>query len=300
MKILITGGTGFIGKTLCKTLLKKGHRLTVLSRKPEKVPSLCGETVEAIDNLDKLDAEASFDAIINLAGEGIADARWTPTRKQILLDSRIKTTGQLIRFIERAKKKPLVLVSGSAVGFYGDKGNTALDESSLPYDDFSHRLCAEWEETASMAEAYDVRVCIVRTGLVIGNNGGFIKRMLLPFQLGLGGRLGDGGQWMSWIHRSDYIKMVELLLNSPTLQGTFNATAPNPVTNSEFTQCLAKTLNRPAFLPVPAFVLKILLGELAELLLGGQRVFPKRIQDAGFEFTFETLDQALQDVLNNH
>ena len=297
MKILITGGTGFIGGTLCNKLQKNGHHLTVLSRRPEQVPSLCGETVAAVNDLDKLDAEMPFDAIINLAGEGIAEARWTPKRKQILLDSRIKTTGQLIRFIEKAKKKPEVLISGSAIGFYGDKGNAALDENSLPYDDFSHRLCAKWEETACEAETYGVRVCIVRTGLVIGKKGGFLKRMLLPFQLGLGGRLGDGGQWMSWIHRDDYIKILELLLNSPTLQGTFNATAPNPVTNDQFTRCLAKTLHRPAFIPVPAFVLNILLGELAELLLGGQRVFPKRIKDAGFEFTFETLEQALQDVL---
>lgn len=297
MNILITGGTGFIGKTLCKTLQEKEHQLTVLSRRPEKVTSLCGEAVEAIDNLDKLDAEASFDAIINLAGEGIADARWTVKRKQILRDSRVKTTEQLVSFIERAKKKPDVLVSGSAVGFYGDKGNAALDENSLPYDDFSHRLCAEWEETAKNAETFGVRVCIVRTGLVIGRNGGFLKRMLPPFRLGLGGRLGDGRQWMSWIHRDDFIKIVELFLNSPTLQGVFNGTAPNPVTNDEFSRCLAKALNRPAFLPVPAFVLKMLLGELAELLLGGQRAFPKRILDAGFQFKFETLEQALQDVL---
>lgn len=297
MNILLTGGTGFIGKALCKSLLNHDHRLTVLSRRPEKVPSLCGEAVEAIDNLDKLDAEASFDAIINLAGEGIADARWTAKRKQILKDSRIKTTEQLVSFIDRAKKKPDVLVSGSAVGFYGDKGNVALDENSLPYDDFSHRLCAEWEETAKNAEAYGVRVCILRTGLVIGNDGGFLKRMLPPFKFGLGGRLGDGRQWMSWIHRNDLIKMVEQLIDSPTLLGVFNGTAPNPVTNDEFTQCLAKTLNRPAFLPVPAFALKILLGELAELLLGGQRAFPKRIQDAGFQFTFENLEDALKDVL---
>ncbi len=297
MNILLTGGTGFIGKALCKSLLEKNHQLTVLSRRPEKVHSLCGDAVEAIDNLDKLDAEASFDAIINLAGEGIADARWTTKRKQILKDSRIKTTEQLVSFIDRANNKPDVLVSGSAVGFYGDKGNVALDENSLPYDDFSHRLCAEWEEAANNAEAYGVRVCILRTGLVIGNDGGFLKRMLPPFKFGLGGRLGDGSQWMSWIHRDDLIKMMELLIDSPTLLGVFNGTAPNPVTNDEFTRCLAKTLNRPAFLPAPAFALKILLGELAELLLGGQRAFPKRIQDAGFQFTFENLEDALRDVL---
>lgn len=297
MKILITGGTGFIGKKLCHFLLDKKHELTVLSRNPEKVSVLCGETVKAISNIDQLTASDSFGAIINLAGEGIADARWTAARKQILLDSRVNTTKQLVKFIERADKKPEVFISGSAIGFYGNRGSLVLTEDSEPHEEFSHELCSKWEAAAQEAEKMGVRVCIVRTGLVIGDDGGFLKRMLPPFKFGLGGRIGDGQQWMSWVHRTDYIAIIDKLLETTVLQGIFNGTAPEPVTNAEFSKTLGKVLNRPVFLPVPAFVLKILLGEMSELLLGGQRVIPKRLDDAGFKFTCRTLEQALNDVL---
>lgn len=297
MKILITGGTGFIGKQLCRFLLDKNHTLTVLSRNPIKVPLLCGESVQAIDKIDQLTSSDSFDAIINLAGEGIADARWTETRKQILLDSRINTTKQLIAYIERADKKPEVLISGSAVGYYGNQGSEILNEKSTPREEFSHQLCAEWEAAALKAEKISVRVCIIRTGLVIGNDGGFLQRLLLPFKLGLGGPMSDGKQWMSWIHRTDFIAIIDTLLELKILQGIFNGTSPEPVTNAEFSQTLGKVLNRPAFLPVPAFVLKILLGEMAELLLGGQRVLPVQIEKTGFKFQFKTLEQALSDVV---
>ena len=297
MKILVTGGTGFIGKTLCGFLLDKNHQLTVLSRRPNQVASLCGESVQAIHKLDQLTSSDTYDAIINLAGEGVADARWNAARKQVLLDSRINTTRQLIAFIESADKKPEVLISGSAVGFYGNRGDRKVNEESLGYVEFSHQLCAEWEVCALEAENWGVRVCIIRTGLVIGDDGGFLKRMLLPFKLGLGGRLGDGKQWMSWIHRTDYIDILDKLLEIRVLHGAFNATAPEPVTNTEFSQTLARVLNRPAILPVPAFILKILLGEMSGLLLGGQRVLPEHIEKAGFEFKFKTLEQALSDVL---
>lgn len=297
MKILITGGTGFIGKKLCHFLQDKKHELTVLSRKPEKVHSLCGNSVQAISNIDQLKTSDSFDAIINLAGEGIADARWTESRKQILLDSRINTTKQLVSYIERAKKKPEVLISGSAIGYYGNRGSIKLNEESHPHEEFAHELCEKWEAAALVAEKSGVRVCIIRTGLVIGKDGGFLKRMLLPFKFGLGGPLGDGNQWMSWIHLTDFIAIIDKLLESVVLQGVFNATAPEPVTNTEFTQTLGKVLYRPAFLPVPAFILKILLGEMSELLLGSQRVLPVRLNKAGFEFKFKTLEQALKDVL---
>jgi len=297
MKILVTGGTGFIGKTLCGFLLDKNHQLTVLSRRPNQVASLCGESVQAIHKLDQLTSSDTYDAIINLAGEGVADARWNAARKQVLLDSRINTTRQLIAFIESADKKPEVLISGSAVGFYGNRGDIKVNEESLGHVEFAHQLCAEWEVAALEAEKSGVRVCIIRTGLVIGDNGGFLKRMLLPFKLGLGGRLGDGQQWMSWIHRNDYIAILDKLLEIRVLHGVFNATAPEPVTNAEFSQTLGRVLNRPAFLPVPAIVLKMLLGEMSELLLGGQRVLPEHIEKAGFEFKFKTLEQALTDVL---
>lgn len=297
MNILITGGTGFIGRELCKFLLDGKHQLTVLSRKPESVATLCGTNVKAISKLADLSKKDKFDAIINLAGEGIADSRWSTSRKQILLDSRVKVTEQLIAFIDRADKKPAVLISGSAVGYYGNQGATALDESSAFNNDFSHSLCAKWEAAAEQAKAYGVRVGIIRTGLVVGAKGGFLKKMLLPFKLGLGGRIGDGSQWMSWIHMHDYIRILQLLLESDKLEGIFNATAPNPVSNDQFSHCLAKVLNRPAFLPVPAFALKLLLGEMSELLLGGQQVLPKRLLQENFKFEFTTLEQALQDVL---
>jgi uncharacterized protein len=298
MKILMTGGTGFIGKALCRKLLQNEHELTIFSRRPESVPQLCGHTTRPIGSLDDLTTKEHFDAIINLAGEGIADARWTPARKKQLLDSRIKTTQKLITYINRVSYKPEVLISGSAVGFYGNQEDHELNEYSAAHDDFAHRLCAQWEAAAAAAEAHGIRVCILRTGLVIGDDGGFLKRMLPVFKLGMGGTLGNGKQWMPWIHRDDFIAIIELLLNAQQLKGVFNATAPNPVTNAEFTHCLANVLKRPAFLPVPAIVLKILLGEMAELLLGGQKALPHRLQQEHFSFKFTTLEQALKDVLS--
>ncbi len=297
MKIFITGGTGFIGKKLCHFLLDNNHHLTVLTRTPEKVSTLCGESVESIQNIEQLNASDSFDAIINLAGEGILDARWSEIRKQQLLNSRIDTTKQLIAYIKRAHSKPKVLISGSAVGYYGNRGSIKLNEQSQPHHDFSHELCALWESAAFEAEKFGVRTCIVRTGLVIGNDGGFLKRMLPSFKLCLGGPMGDGNQWMSWIHRADFIAIIERLLKSTSLHGIYNATAPEPATNAEFSKTLGQVLNRPAFIRIPAFVLKILLGEMAELLLGGQRVLPERLEQAGFEFKFKTLKQALSDVI---
>lgn len=297
MKVLITGGTGFIGRKLCEVLLGGGHNLTVLSRHPETVAERCGKQVKAIGQLSALTADNAFDGVINLAGEPIADARWTDARKRQLWDSRVGVTEQLVDAIARAKVKPSVLVNGSAVGFYGDRGDVVLDERSDYSDEFSHRLCAAWEQAALRASEQGVRVCILRTGLVIGRNGGFLQRMLWPFKLGLGGRIGDGKQWMSWVHRADLIAMIQRLLDSPELSGVFNGTAPQPVTNEAFTRCLGKVLQRPAVIPVPAFVLKAALGELSGLLLGGQRVVPRRFLEAGFEFKYKTLEHALSDVL---
>lgn len=297
MKILITGGTGFIGAALCHALTADGHELTVLSRVPDKVPQLCGSAAQALGHLQELSAARHFDAIINLAGEGIAATRWTPQRKQLLKVSRIGITQQLLRYIERAEDKPEVLISGSAVGFYGDQGQNLVNEATPPHDEFAHQLCAEWESSAQQAENYGVRVCIIRTGLVIGSGGGFLQRLLPPFKWGLGGRLGDGTQWMPWIHRDDYLAIVRLLLTSPTLTGVFNGTAPNPVTNAEFTDCLAKVLHRPALVPVPAFALRLLLGEMAALLLGGQRAIPERLLQTKFTFQYPSLEAALRSVV---
>ena len=297
MRILLTGGTGFLCKALVTALLNAGHQLTIHSRKPQRVSQLFGAEVEPWATLDSWTPIHYFDAVINLAGEHIIGRRWTEQRKQILRNSRIALTHRLVEAMARAEQTPTVLISGSAIGVYGDRGNTVLNEGSTGQDGFSQQLCSEWESAAKSAEKLGVRVCLLRTGLVIGKHGGFLEKMLLPFKLGLGGPIGDGRQWMSWIHIAYHVAMTLYLLEAPHLAGAFNATAPEPVTNAEFVRCLAMVLNRPAVLPVPAWLIKLGAGEMSELLLGSQRVLPRRIQAEGFRFGFETLEPALRDVL---
>lgn len=298
MHILVTGGSGFIGRVLCQRLLEQGHQLTLLSRSPAKTQALFGQAVGVIGNLQQLPLESRFQAVINLAGEPIMDARWTAQRKQALLDSRVGITRQLLDFMAKAEQKPKVLLSGSAIGWYGDQGDMPLNETfACDARDFGQELCRQWEQTALQAQSLGVRVCLLRTGLVVGKDGGFLARMLPLFRLGLGGRIGHGKQWMSWIHRDDHIAIMCKLLDDASLSGAFNLTAPQPATNAEFTQTLAAALQRPALLPVPAGLLKLALGEMAELLLGGQRVLPERIEKAGYRFKFPSLDAALRDVL---
>jgi hypothetical protein len=194
--------------------------------------------------------------------------------------------------------KPELLISGSAIGYYGDQSDTVLTEQSTPYEDFSQQLCADWEAAAKQAEQFGVRVCLIRTGLVVANGGGFLQRMLLPFRLGLGGRLGDGRQWMSWIHRQDWINIARTMIADSTMQGAYNATAPTPVTNTDFTRILAQCLKRPALLPVPTWLLKILLGEMSQLVLGSQRVLPERLSAQGFKFQYDDLAAALNEALS--
>ncbi|MFZ4700834.1 MAG: TIGR01777 family oxidoreductase [Candidatus Methylumidiphilus sp.] len=297
MDILITGGTCSIGRVLCRTLKEKGHGLTVLSRRPEKVKAICGEGIAALSSLADLPASARFDAVINLAGEAVIGPYWTATRKKILWDSRVTLTEQLVDFISRAEIKPQVLINTSAVGFYGNGGDDVIDEDSPGAGGFAHTLCDGWEKAASRVEEYGVRLCIVRFGLVLMSHGGMLKSMLPSFRFGLGARIGDGRQWMPWIHCADLIAMIELLLENPELSGVFNGVSPNPVTNREFTAGLAKALNRPAFFFVPAFLLKAAMGEMGLLLLEGQRAIPKRLQKAGFEFRYPDLDHALTDII---
>ncbi len=297
MKILITGGSGFIGKALCEYLLSQNHQLTIVSRTPKKIPPLFSKNVSSIESITSLKPTDHFDAIINLAGEPIADKRWSLKRKKILLSSRIGITRQIIDYIANAEIKPKTLISASAIGFYGNQADQTLNETSEFKDDFAHQLCAEWEHTANQANKLGLRVCILRIGLVIGKDGGFLSRMILPFKLGLGGRLGNGQQWMSWIHRDDLIKMIIHLLNNQELSGVFNGTAPQPVTNNEFTKTLASSLNRFAFMHIPSIILKTGLGEMSRLLLGGQRVIPKRFIDNNFKFKYTELKIALKAVL---
>jgi len=295
--ILITGGTGLIGQQLCKSLSGQGHALTVLSRNPDSVSAKCGANVKAMASLAEWQPDRSFDAIINLAGEPIVDARWTEQRKQVLWDSRITLTETLVQRIAAAQTKPLVLLSGSAVGYYGDRGDAVLDETAPAGTDFPAQLCKAWEDAALAAEASGVRVCLLRTGLVLSRRGGLLGRMLLPFRLGLGARLGNGKQWMSWIHIDDYVAILLELLRDEQASGPYNMTAPHPATNREFTATLARALHRPAPFLMPSWLLKSVMGERACLLLEGQKVLPQKIESAGYRFAFAKLPDALQDLL---
>ena len=297
MRILMTGGTGLIGRRLCKALLAEGYELTVFSRNPALVSVKCGAGVHAWASLAEWHPALSFDAIINLAGEPIIDKRWTAQRKQVLWDSRVTLTEELVRRIAAAERKPQVLLSGSAVGYYGNGGDLMLDETSAAGEGYAAELCKAWEEAARVAESIGVRVCLLRTAPVLSNDGGMLARMLPPFKLGLGARLGDGKQWMSWVHIEDYAAMVLRLLRDEQTHGPYNMAAPNPVTNAEFTATLAAALHRPAFFAAPVPLLKLAMGESASLLLEGQRVLPKKMEAVHYRFTFPTLAEALRDLV---
>ena len=295
MHILLTGGTGLIGRQLCRHWLAQGHRLTVLSRHPEHVARLCGDHVLGVGSLQEV--IGPVDAVINLAGAPIADRPWTHKRKALLWSSRISFTETLLTWLQGLEQKPAVLISGSAVGWYGDGGERELTEASGPVqDDFPSQLCIAWEETAQRAETLGIRVVLVRTGLVLAAEGGFLSRLLLPFKLALGGPIGNGRQWMPWVHIKDQIGLIDFLLNKPDASGPYNACAPHPVRNREFAKTLGQVLHRPAFMPMPAFALKVGLGELSGLLLGGQKALPERLQAAGFTFQFTELRAALDDL----
>ncbi len=292
MKVLITGGTGFVGSALSHKLVERGDELTVLTRNVATAQRRVGVPITPVESAVDADL-ATTDAVVNLAGLPIADRRWTVKRKQALYASRVDLTNQLIDALAEQKHRPKVLVSASAIGYYGDGGDRVLDERSRPHPEFSHELCAAWEAAAMRAEGLGIRVCIIRIGLVMGPNGGMLKRLLPVFKLGAGGRLGSGQQWMSWVSLQDLVRAIEYLLDHDTLQGVFNATAPNPVRNNEFTDELAQVLKRPSVLPVPAPILTLALGEMSQLMLTGQRVIPQRLQRAGFEFSHSTLREAL-------
>lgn len=298
MHILLTGGTGLIGTHVCRHWLSHGHELTVWSRHPERVPGLCGAGVRGIATLKALQGEP-VDAVINLAGAPIAQRPWTRRRREVLWASRITLTEQLLAWLALQPQRPRVLISGSAVGWYGDGGERQLDEEASPAkEDFASRLCTAWEETALRAEALGVRVVLLRTGLVLSADGGMLAQLLKPFRLGLGGPIGNGRQWMPWVHIADHIASIDFLLNNEAASGPYNACAPHPVRNREFAKQLGRALHRPAVVPLPAFVLKAGLGEMAGLLLGGQRAVPVKLQRAGFTFGFQALPSALDDLLH--
>lgn len=295
-RILVTGGTGFIGQKLCPALLSKGYALTVLSRQSQdQVQALCGR-VDTLSDLSDLKGHSGFGAVINLAGEGIADKRWSESRKQTLLDSRVGLTRTLADVVKSWETPPDVLISGSAVGFYGDQGSKTVVEDTAPVDEFTHRMCRDWEAEALAMDSDSTRVCLSRTGIVVGPGGGFLKRMLLPFKMGLGGRIGSGQQFMPWIHRDDVVSALIWMLETPEANGAYNVVSPNPVTNRQFTAELASVLHRPAVFPVPASVLKVTLGEMAGLLLTGQKALPKKLTDEGYSFRYKDLKSALEEA----
>ncbi|MCQ4324077.1 TIGR01777 family protein [Stutzerimonas stutzeri] len=298
MNILLTGGTGLIGRALCRRWIAEGHRLWVWSRAPERVAQVCGPQVQGVGELQQI-TTVPLDAVINLAGAPIADRPWTKARKTLLWDSRVKLTEHLLEWFARREQRPALLISGSAMGWYGDAGEHRLTEADpVVTSDFASQLCNAWEERASEATALGMRVVLVRTALVLARDGGFLQRLLPLFRLGLGGRLGTGRQWMSWVHIEDQIGLIDFLLHHPGASGPYNACAPAPVRNADFARSLAHCLHRPLLLPVPAVVMKATLGELAGLLLGGQHGQPARLQDEGFRFRFGDLDAALADLLD--
>jgi uncharacterized protein (TIGR01777 family) len=291
---LITGGSGFIGSALSRSLVADGQRVTVLTRNIARArPRLPG----GVALTERLDAAGDVDAVVNLAGENLAAGRWTPAHKREFVDSRIGMTRHLIDWMASLKQRPRVLVSGSAIGWYGPRGDEQLTEDAKPGDDFSAQLCHDWEGAAREADELGVRVCLLRTGIVLDNGGGALKQMLLPFRLGLGGPMGDGRQWMSWVARADIVALVRRLVDNAGARGAYNGTAPAPVTNAEFARTLGAALHRPALLPTPAFALKILFGEMADILLTGQRVFPRRATAEGFEFKYPDLTSTLAAIL---
>lgn len=296
MRVLVTGGSGFIGQALCESLVREGHQVAVLSRSPIQVARLLPKTVNLQPTLAGF-FDFAPEAIVNLAGEPIANARWTEARKNKLLASRIQTTEHVVAFIQSLPQKPRVLISASAMGYYGDRGDEEITEESSGAGGFSHELCARWEAAALEAESQVERVCLMRIGLVLDQPGGLLDRMVLPFKLGIGGRFGSGEQYMPWIHRQDMVRIIEFLLASDDARGIYNASAPNPVSNQVFSQTLAEVLHRPCFFPVPASVLKLAFGEMAELMLEGVRMMPKRLLEAGFDFNHPRLKEALLAIL---
>ncbi len=290
MKILITGGTGFIGSSLVEELSLSGYELIVLSR--DKHENKNGISFIQWESESLKEAVSKADIVINLAGEPIANKRWTGEQKKLIYDSRVAATRLLVRAINSSANKPKKLISASAIGFYGNRYDEIVTESSSCGVGFLADTCKDWEEEANKAET---NVLILRTGLVLGS-GGALKKMLMPFKMFIGGPLGPGSQYMSWIHLHDMIQLIKFLVENKDVTGIINATSPNPVTNKEFSNVLGSILTRPSFMTAPAFALKLLLGEMASLLLEGQKVLPERALQYGYKFKYSELEGALRSL----
>ena len=295
MRIVVTGATGFVGRALVNALVERGDEVVAISRDPQRasaqLPLIAAhhspdELIEALDGAD---------AIVHLAGETVV-GRWTDEKKRAIRDSRILGTRNLVDALAGLDRRPRVLVSASAIGFYGDRGDEDLTEDSGPGADFLATTSVEWESEAARATDYGLRVTSLRIGIVLGAEGGALKEMLLPFKLGAGGPLGTGRQWWSWIHIADLVRMLQTAIDEPWF-GSYNATAPAPEQQGRFARALGRVLGRPALIPAPAFALRALLGEFSTELLSGKRVLPERALEAGFRFEFEHLDEALEDLV---
>ncbi|MCG8311893.1 MAG: TIGR01777 family oxidoreductase [Pseudomonadales bacterium] len=295
--VLVTGGTGFIGQMLVPALLKKGYQLTLLTRNPAATQKKFGDQVQTIGNVTQIRDLPKIDSVINLAGEGILDKRWSEKRKQELIESRVTLTENLVAALVESEHKPHTFINGSAVGFYGDAGEEHCGENSSPGKDFAATLCKQWEKAANRIKAIGCRLAVIRIGVVLDNKGGALERMMLPFKFGLGGKLGSGKQWFPWIHRKDLCKLILFLLEDSRCSGVYNATAPTPITNKEFTQALAKAVGKPAYFFVPGLALKLTLGEAAILLLGGQNAPPSKALHEGFKFHYTTIEHCLKECV---
>ncbi|HGY3714729.1 TPA: TIGR01777 family oxidoreductase [Citrobacter gillenii] len=296
MQILITGGTGLIGRHLIPRLLELGHQISVVTRTPDKARQILDSRVTLWKGLEDRPNLNGIDAIVNLAGEPIADKRWTAEQKERLCQSRWGITQKLVNLINTSDTPPAVFISGSATGYYGDLGEVVVTEEEPPHNEFTHKLCARWEQIACDAQSDNTRVCLLRTGVVLAHAGGILGKMVPPFRLGLGGPIGSGRQYLAWIHIDDMVNAIIWLLDND-LRGPFNMVSPYPVRNEQFAHALGHVLNRPAILRVPATAMRLLMGESSVLVLGGQRALPKRLEASGFAFRWYDLEEALADVI---
>jgi hypothetical protein len=302
MRILVSGSTGFVGTALIESLQRQNHTVARLTRPASTKNNAAAakeQTVEWDPIAGKFDAAAAegSDALVHLAGASIADGRWNAERKQLLRTSRIDSTRHLMSALGKLQRPPRVIVAASAIGYYGDRGEESLTESSAPGNGFLAEICREWEAETSRGAAFGARVVIVRFGIILAAHGGALAKMVTPFKLGVGGRLGDGQQWMSWITLPETVNIIQFALATAGLNGPVNVVAPNPVRNADFTRVLAKTLHRPALFPAPAFALRLALGEMADaLLLSSQRVAPSKLAAAGYVFRQPDLAGALAEV----
>jgi uncharacterized protein len=301
MKIAIAGATGFVGSRLVEQLQAQGHQIVILTRSPQQASNRFPQAevvgYNPLKSGEWQTAISGCDAVINLAGEPIAEKRWTPAQKRVMLESRKIGTEKIVEAIAQATVKPPVLINASAIGYYGTSETSKFDETSPAGTDFLAQVCTEWETAAQAASASGTRVVILRLGIVLGENGGALGKMLAPFSAFVGGPIGSGKQWFSWIHRDDVVKLMIAAVTDAQMQGVYNATAPNPVTMTTFAQTLGTVMSRPSWLPVPNFALEALLGEGAIVVLQGQQVIPTQTLAQGFEFQYPTLQPALAAIL---